>query len=58
MRAELFQSCGRAGGLADGRTEMTKLIAAFIHFANVPKREVSVCVSVAAKTHQEIDTGY
>ena len=48
----------RAGGWTHRRTDMTKLIAVCLHFANVPKREVSVSLSVTAKTHKEIDTRY
>jgi hypothetical protein len=32
--------CMRAGGQADGRTDMTKLIVAFRNFANAPKNHV------------------
>jgi hypothetical protein len=51
--AQWEPSCSNHAGR---RTDMTKLIAACLNFANVPKREVSVCLSVVAKTHQEIET--
>ena len=37
IRAELFHVVRRTGG----RTDMTKLIAAFLSFANAPKKEFS-----------------
>jgi hypothetical protein len=44
--AELLHADGRSVGRTDGLADMTKLIVAFLTFANAPKKDIITAVKV------------